>query len=388
MYSNSEKEKPKEKIQHKKSNFAGPSGAIFAIPGAFRMRFLTNKNSNAMIPPNSSATPGAPMGSPAPDNSRQRLIAITAVVIVVLLGVIAFLLVNKFKQDRQSTELTTQLSETETLKAELEKQYYDALSQLEEMKGSNTELNARIETQMEELASQKAKIDQLLVNKGSLDKARSEIKKLNGQVEQYLAEINQLRQENMALGDQNRTLSQEKDSLSGNLEAQRMTNQELASAKEALASEKARVEQERTVLAKKVDRASMISVQGLEVTGLKSKEGGKSVKKNYADNIDQLQVCFNTTANDVAENGKETYYIRIISPLGETLAVEGLGSGAFTAADNDQIRYTMSKEFNYNGTPQKMCSVWSPGQPFSKGKYEVEVYNKGYLAGKGSVVLK
>ncbi|MBP8239751.1 MAG: hypothetical protein KAX50_07310 [Saprospiraceae bacterium] len=341
-----------------------------------------------MIPPNSSATPGAPMGSPAPDNSRQRLIAITAVVIVVLLGVIAFLLVNKFKQDRQSTELTTQLSESETLKAELEKQYYDALSQLEEMKGSNTELNARIETQMEELASQKAKIDQLLVNKGSLDKARSELKKLNGQVEQYLAEINQLRQENMALGDQNRMLSQEKDSLSGNLEAQRMTNQELASAKEALASEKARVEQERTVLAKKVDRASMISVQGLEVTGLKSKEGGKSVKKNYADNIDQLQVCFNTTANDVAENGKETYYIRIISPLGETLAVEGLGSGAFTAADNDQIRYTMSKEFNYSGTPQKMCSVWSPGQPFSKGKYEVEVYNKGYLAGKGSVVLK
>jgi len=387
MYVNSEKERPKEKIQGKKSNFAAPSEAIFAVPGAFRMRFLTNKNSNAMIPPTSSSS-GAPMGSPAPDNSRQRLIAITAVVIVALLGVIAFLLVNKFKQDSQSTELTTQLSESETLKAELEKQYYDALSQLEEMKGSNSELNARIESQMEELASQKAKIDQLLVNKGSLDKARSEIKKLNGQVEKYLAEINQLRQENMALGDQNRQLSEEKQMLAGDLEAQRASNQELASAKESLASEKARVEQERTMLAKKVDRASMIAVQGVEVTGLKTKDGGKSVKKNYADNIDQLQVCFNTTANDVAENGKETYYIRILSPLGETLAVEGLGSGAFTAADNDQIRYTMSKEFNYSGTPQKMCSVWSPGQPFSKGKYEVEVYNKGYLAGKGSVVLK
>ncbi|HRJ17327.1 MAG TPA: hypothetical protein PLI34_20155, partial [Saprospiraceae bacterium] len=248
-----------------------------------------------MIPPTSSSTPGAPMGSSGPDNSRQRLIAVTAVIIVALLGVIAFLLVNKFKQDRQSTELTTQLSESETLKDELEKQYYDALSQLEEMKGSNSELNARIESQMEELSSQKAKIDQLLAGKGSLDKARSEIKKLNGQVEQYLAEINQLRQENLALGDQNRQLSEEKQTLTGDLEAQRASNQELASAKEALAGEKARVEQERTVLAKKVDRASMIAVQGVEVTGLKTRDGGKSVKKNYADNIDQLQVCFNTT---------------------------------------------------------------------------------------------
>lgn len=328
------------------------------------------------------------MSSPGSDNSRQRLIAITSVVIVALLGVIAFLLVNKFKQDRQSTELTTQLSETETLKAELEKQYYDALSQLEEMKGTNSELNARIESQMEELASQKAKIDQLLTNKGSLDKARAEIKKLNGQVEQYLAEINQLRRENQELGDRNRQLAEEKESLTGDLEAQRASNEELAAVKNTLASEKARVEQERAVLAKKVDRASMIAVQGVEVTGLKTRDSGKSVKKNYADNVDQLQVCFNTTANDVAENGKETYYIRIISPLGETLAVEGLGSGIFTAADNDQIRYTMGKEFNYNGTPQKMCSVWSPGQPFSKGKYDVEIYNKGYLAGKGSIVLK
>ncbi len=343
-----------------------------------------------MIPPNPTPAPGsgAPMNSPESGNSRQRLIAITSVIIVALLGVNAFLLVNKFKQDRQKNELSAKLDETESVRADLEKQYYDALSQLEQMKGSNEELNALIDKQKEELASQKSRIDDLLATKGNLDRARAEIKKLTGQVEQYLAEINQLRQENQELGDQNRMLAVEKDSLAGDLANQKMTNEELAAAKAALTSEKERVEMERTILAKKVDRASMISVQSVEVTGLKRRSNDKSIKKNYADNIDQLQVCFNTTSNEVAENGKEVYYIRILSPLGETLAVEELGSGAFTAADNEQIRYTMEKEFNYNGTPQKMCAVWSPNQPFSKGKYEVEIYNKGFLAGKGSVVLK
>lgn len=352
--------------------------------------FLNKKKSNAMIPPNPSSAPGpgAPMSSPDSGNSRQRLVAITSVIIVALLGVNAFLLINKFKKDRENTELSSQLDEKETLRADLEKQYYDALSQLEQMKGSNEELNSLIESQKDELATQKAKIDQLLANKGSLDKARSEIKKLNGQVEQYLAEINQLRLENQELGDQNRQLSEERQVLTTDLEAQRMTNEQLEAAKAALASEKETVEKERTFLAKKVDRASMISVQSIEVTGLKRRSDGKSTKKNYADNIDQLQVCFKTTANEVAENGKEVYYIRILSPLGETLAVEELGSGAFTAASNEQIRFTQSKEFNYNGTPEQICSVWSPNQPFSKGKYEVEIFNKGYLAGKGSVVLK
>ena len=328
------------------------------------------------------------MNNPDSGNSRQRLIAITSVVIVALLGVNVFLLINKFKQDRQKTELSAKLDETESVRADLEKQYYDALSQLEQMKGSNEELNALIDRQKEELSSQKSRIDDLLATKGNLDRARAEIKKLTGQVEQYLAEINQLRQENQELGDQNRMLSEEKVMLTGDLEAQRMTNEELAAAKAALTSEKEMVERERTVLAKKVDRASMIAVQSVEVTGLKRRSNDKSVKKSYADNVDQLQVCFNTTSNEVAENGKEVYYIRVLSPLGETLAVEGLGSGVFTAADNEQIRYTMDKEFNYNGAPQKMCTLWSPDQPFSKGKYEVEIYNKGFLAGKGSVVLK
>ncbi|MEM8528886.1 MAG: hypothetical protein AAGG68_29900, partial [Bacteroidota bacterium] len=57
------------------------------------------------------------------DSSKQRLIAISAVVIVLLLGANVFLFMNKTKQDAENKELTSQLQESDQLKVELEKQY-------------------------------------------------------------------------------------------------------------------------------------------------------------------------------------------------------------------------------------------------------------------------
>jgi uncharacterized coiled-coil DUF342 family protein len=326
--------------------------------------------------------------NPENGNSRQRLFVVTLIITIILLGVNAFLLINKFKQDRVNEELTVELDETKALRADLQKQYHEALTQLDDMKGSNDELNQLIERQKSELMAQKSRIDQLLSNKGSLDKARAEIKKLNGQVESYLAEINQLRRQNQELSAQNQQLSEEKDELAGNLDRERQTKEQIAAEKSAISSEKERLEREKASLTTKVDKASMIVVQNIELVGLKTKSDGKTTKKNYANNIDQLQVCFNTTVNDIAENGRETYYIRIISPSGETLSVEELGSGSFKSVENGKTLYTLAKEFTYKGDVQKICTVWTSNQAFVKGKYTAEIYNKGYLAGIGSLVLK
>jgi myosin heavy subunit len=326
--------------------------------------------------------------NPESGNSRQRLFVVTLIITIILLGVNAFLLINKFKQDRVNEELTVELDETKALRADLQKQYHEALTQLDDMKGSNEELNQLIERQKSELMAQKSRIDQLLSNKGSLDKARAEIKKLNGQVESYLAEINQLRRQNQELAAQNEMLSEEKEELTDNLDRERQSKEEIAAARAALSTDKERLEREKASLATKVDRASAIEVQNIELVGLKTKSDGKTTKKNYANNIDQLQVCFNTTVNDIAEPGRETYYIRIINPSGETLNVEELGSGAFKSADSGKILYTTTKDFTYQGDVQKICTSWGANQTFVKGKYTVEIYNKGYRTGTGTLVLK
>ncbi|MCB0580164.1 MAG: hypothetical protein KDD10_12755 [Phaeodactylibacter sp.] len=335
-----------------------------------------------------SPTPTNP-GSGNQNKSQQQL-KVAAIVTIAVLAILCVVLVaNLVSKNKANRGLTYELNESEQLKAELEKQYYESLSELEELRGSNEELNALIEQQKAELKDSKDRIEALLRDSRNLAQARKEIKNLTAQVEQYLAEINQLRQENEQLTARTTELSEENMALSTNLDSARVRNMELSSARAALASEKDAIEAERSFLAKKVNIASVIKVDKLEATGMKVKGSGKPVSRRSAKNIDQLQVCFYTTANDVAEPGNEQFLIRIISPLGETLAIEELGSGIFTnSASGEQIRYTQVEEVDYKQNEQQVCSMWAPNQSFAEGNYKVEVYNKGYLAGSTTLTLK
>lgn len=338
---------------------------------------------------NPNPTPPPSFGPNKPDQSQQQF-KTGAIIAIVLLSILSLTFLFLWRSaDKHGDSMAYALDESAMLKAELEKQYYEALSELEELRGGNEELNALIEQQKDELKNAKDRIDVLLRDGRNLGEARKEINKLKGQVEQYVAEINQLRQENQELTFRTAQLSEENVNLSTNLDSTRMANMELASAKAALASEKDMVEADRARLAKKVNIASVVKVKNLEVEGLKMKGTGKAVSRRTAKNIDQLQVCFSTTANQVAEPGDERFYIRIINARGETLAVEELGSGIFTNnANGEQIRYTQYKEVDYSQGEQQLCTVWGPSQPFQEGNYTVEVYNKGYLAGSKTFQLK
>jgi myosin heavy subunit len=333
--------------------------------------------------------PSTPPSSSKPDNSKQRLIAIAAVVIVALLAINAVLLVSYTKRGKSNAELTSNLDESQQLKAELEKQYYEALSEMESMRGSNEEMNALIEQQKQDLTEQKGRIEELLTDRKNLGRARSEIKKLNQQVEQYLAELNQLREQNAALTSENSQLSEERNMLNADLQSERMNTAMLSSERALLVSEKEDLSNTNQALSRKVTLASAIKVNGIEVDGQKIRKSGKAVTRRDAENVDQVNICFNTAANDIAEPGTEEFMIRIINPTGETLAIENLGSGTFTSnSTGEQVRYTTSKTMNYNGSAGQLCLLWAPGQSFPAGNYDLEIYNKGFLTGSTSFQLK
>lgn len=316
------------------------------------------------------------------DNSKQRIIAISSVVVVALLIVSAILLFNKFKQDKKLTQQEIELQEKEELRQQLEDQYNEAITELESMRGENEELNALIEQQQAELSDQKAQIDKLIRNGRDLRKARAQIKKLNAQIEQYIAEVETLRAEN-------EQLKQEKEMLSSDLEMQRQTNEQLNQERAQLVSEKDQLASKADKLSKTVTYASVIRPNNITVTGYLIKSSGKRAKKKAAKNVDVLEICFQTTVNEVAKPGREVYHIRIIDPLGQTLAVDELGSGVLTNSGNgEKIRYTTTKEFDYSQDETQLCVDWQPQTPFQSGTYEVEIYNKGYLAGTGTFTLK
>lgn len=338
----------------------------------------------------SSQSPTPTNSGPVKQDKSQQQLKVAAIVTIAVLAILCIVLVaNLVSKNKANNNLTYELNESEQLKAELEKQYYEALSELEELRGSNEELNALIEQQKSELKDSKDRIEALLRDSRNLAQARKEMKGLTAQVEQYLAEINQLREENQQLTARTVQLTEENTNLATNLDSAHVRNMELSSARAALASEKDAIEAERSFLAKKVNIASVVKVNKVEANGLKVKGSGKSVSRNSAKNTDQIQVCFNTTVNEVVEPGNEQFFIRIINPLGETLAVEELGSGVFTSnANGEQIRYTQIEDVDYNHNEQQVCAVWSPNQTFAEGNYKIEVYNKGYLAGSTTLRLK
>ena len=325
-------------------------------------------------------------------DSKQKLTTVAAVIIVALLGINAFLLWNKFSQQKVIDQKEYELNESERLHAELDKQYYESLTELEEMRGNNEELNAMIDAQKEELKEKKDHIAGMIrsgkADASKLAEVREQLTQFKAQMDQYVAENSTLRQEKQVLAQANTQLTTDKEDLENKVSQEKQMNEELVTAKAALVSEKENLESTNAQLSSKVTRASVIDIKDLKVTGEKLRKNGKAVSKKYAKSVDRLKICFTAATNEVAESGLERFFVRVINPVGETMAVENLGSGVMKlASGTDEVRYTQVKEVDYDNQEMAACFYWA--QPsYQSGKYEVEVYNKGYVAGKTSFKLK
>lgn len=318
-------------------------------------------------------------------SSQQKLLALATVAIIALLGLSAFLIYTKVNQDKLIKKQSSELIEETRLKADLEKEYYQALSDLEEMRGNNSELNAMIETQKTELKKSKDRIDSLIKTSKELEKAREEISKLRA----YVTEVEELRKQNAALQDSNTRLSSERDVLVLTVQQERVTNETLTAEKSTLSTEKERLAEEKEMLASKVNVASSIKVSDISAEAYKIRSSGKEADSKRAGKIDGIKVCFKTTSNVIVSSGQEKFYLRVINPLGEVMAIQDLGSGNMQLGNsNESIQYTQYVELDYANEPAPGCVNWQPGIPFETGTYEVEIYNKGFLAGKGSFQLK
>ena len=323
--------------------------------------------------------------APKKNNSLPIIIGL----LIASLGANAFLFFNKQKQQEIIVSTETKLTESERLKGELEKQYYQALQDLEKQRTDNKSLNDQIDSMKSDLKTQKDRIARLLGDSKNLGNAKKEMAALRTQVDGYLAEISKLKSENEALVQTNNVLSTEKKTLTMTLEEQKKTNEELSTAKAVLASEKEKLTGENTVLAKKVNIASVVKVNNIDVSGFTVKSSGKEVEKSRAKRIDGLKICFDVTDNDVTDAGVEQFYIRVINPTGETQAIESLGSGELVnQANNERIKYTSLKGIKYENAAQNTCMNWQPNMPFQEGTYTVEIYNKGCLSGTSTFKLK
>ena len=324
-----------------------------------------------------------------PQNNKPSVSPIIIVAGILALIVIGFLTYSNVSKSGEIDQKVAELQEAEELRIELEQQYNASIAELEEFRVNNEELETLIAAQKDELEQQRSKIAGLIGNKKKLNSARKELKNMKAQLEEYVARIEQLQSENATLADVNAQLGLEKDQLTTELQTQVVENAQLSEAKAVLVSEKTQLTEENQALTKTVNLASVVKVDNIQVDGFKLKDGGKAARKKAAKSINDLQVCFETTVNEVTNPGDELFYVRILNPLGETLAIEDMGSGMTkNLKTGDEIRYTQATDVAYQNDVQNACIHWTPGSKFQSGKYTVEIFNKGHLAGSTTFSLK
>ncbi|MBK7939833.1 MAG: hypothetical protein IPJ82_23360 [Lewinellaceae bacterium] len=320
------------------------------------------------------------------DNNQKRITTIMGVAIAALLGLCVFLLVSKLNTGKQLDATTMELTQQKEAMTELETKYNDAVTQLEQQKGINAELDAKINEQLQNLETQKNEIAGLIQKNKEY---RGAMNTFERQKNQYLAEIDNLKKQVGDLTASNTQLSTQNQELSTNLTQTQSQLQEESTAKAALISEKTQLETERAQLSKKVDIASAIRVKNVTVKAVDVRSNGKEKSKSRASKVDKLNICFTTEPNEVVPAGEESFQIRVVDPTGAPLAIESLGSGvSVDKKAESEFRFTTTATCNYSNGETNVCGAWQPGQNFAKGKYSVEVYNKGYLVGTGAFNLK
>ncbi|MCK6690645.1 MAG: hypothetical protein L6Q97_00930, partial [Thermoanaerobaculia bacterium] len=297
-----------------------------------------------------------------------------------------FLMVSKYKTGQELDTARIEMNEQKQAFAELDTKYNDAVAQLEQQKGLNAQLDEKINQQLQQLEQNKSQIETLIREKRDY---KSALARMESQKQQYLAEIDKLKAEVGILTEKNTQLTSENQNLSTSLNETQTRLSEESTAKAALISEKTQLETERQVLSKKVDIASAIRVKNITVKAVDVRSSGKEKSKSRASKVDKLNICFVTEPNEVVPAGEETFYLTVIDPTGATLAIESLGSGIAQDKRNEQeFRFTTTATCNYQNGESNVCGAWQPGQNFVKGKYEVKIFNKGYLVGTGSFNLK
>ncbi len=315
-------------------------------------------------------------------NNRNLLIGI----LIFLLLVNAFLLWNKINQDKKISAQAKENDELVISKAEIEKNYYEAMSELESLRTGNDSLNILIDQQQDELTNQRHS----LLSMGKSNKElKSAISSMRSQNDGFIERINKLMEENTSLNVALAESEEQKGIIESKLVAEKERGEQLSGEVETLSEAKEKLEENEQKLVKKVNAASVILVDKVSVSGVKVRKSGKEVGKTKVGSIDKLEICFNATKNYATDVGKEVFHIRIVDPLGQTIAVESMGSGTMTdMTTGKQMRFTRSMSIDYDRSYKEYCAEWTPSNGISPGRYEAYVYNKGYLAGKGSAVFK
>ena len=143
---------------------------------------------------------------------------------------------------------------------------------------------------------------------------------------------------------------------------------------------------EKKDLNQKVQLLSKLKIEDFIIAAIdvKGKERSDSFRKKH---INQLQITFVLSENEVAPIEGKKLWIRVVAPDNTVYYDVNMGSGSFTFIGRE-LFYTAQKEILYDRSQQKVVVYYEKGSPYLIGPHTVEVYTDDYLVGSGSFIVK
>ncbi len=298
--------------------------------------------------------------------NKKVYVAIIALLLLIN-GVALYLLYSENRAKKDLGESKAKLQEefnglNDTLKTKL--------AEIDYLITEGNIKDSTILSQRTELEAKQKQIQALFAKGKMTSKQLAEAK---AQIAQYETAIAEMKKKIEELTAQNQQLTAQNQQLTTDLTTEKQTTSQLT--------------EQNKGLSKKVELGSLLQLRNISFSGIKAKGNGKEVTEKRVKKLQKVQVSFETGDNKVLEPGTASVYVRIINPRGETISVADQGSGTLQTQTGESIQYTKKADFDWNQTNKTIKVDWSENIKES-GVYKVEIYQFGYLIGKGETELK
>jgi cell division protein FtsB len=300
--------------------------------------------------------------------SAQKKVLIA--VIVALLLVVCVSLYFVFSGRMDNTNLSAEKATLDSTFRNLSDTLDVRQAEIDQITAKNVKLDSVVLASQASIDKEKKQISGLL-SKAKITSA--ELSAAKGMMIQYEASISDLQKQIVELCAANQQLTGQNEQLSSDLTSEKQTSSALNA--------------QNLVLAKKVELGSLLQLANVEVAGVKERQNGKEVIVRSAKAAESLRVRFATGENKVLSPGPLSLYVRVINPKGETAFIDNQASGNLQlAGSNSQVAYSNRADIDWQQTGKNVV-VYSKKNITTAGIYKVEIYQSGYLIGKGEVKL-
>lgn len=289
---------------------------------------------------------------------NKKIIIISAVIGVLLLGGIVYLSIS-LRQQKQANRDMQELAELD--KKEMENEYQQFADQYSEMK---TQINN--DSIIEQLTQEQMKTEQLLkelknvkaTDAREIARLKKELATCRAVIRSYILEIDSLNRLNQNLTAENTRVKGQYAEATRQIEGLNADKQSLS---------------------EKVAIAAQLDATGISLTA-KNKRGKvtKSLKK-----CKTLQVNFSIAKNVTAQSGMKTIYVRITTPTGSVLT----NGGTFNY-ENRSLQYSMKRDIEYTGNETAVTTYWNVNEFLSNGTYNVSIFADGNMIGSRNFSFK